>query len=129
FTGAGCVCLIECAFPPLGDFDRKRILGFWRSTDFPVFIHGTIEGMPVNRGGAGIQPHAWRFGASTNRLTQRARTTYPRVQDLAPVSGVITAIDRLARQIDYRGCALPLLPPRTDSTRVPPHVPNRVAIS
>ena len=60
-----------------------------------------IVAMGVDRGGAGLQPHARRAVATGDRPAEHFGRTDSRVDDLASILGGVAAIDAPAGQIDH----------------------------
>src|SRR5207247_9775832 len=78
-----------------------------------------VVAVGVDRRGAHLQPHAWRTLRTRNGLTDQPRRTYARLDHLAPVLLVVTAIHASTCEIDDDSGAVDLFGPIAERRAVP----------
>ena len=114
------VGLIERTFPRLRDVDAEtpRVA----ANDSVLIVRG-IEPMPVDGGGAHLQPESRRPDRTRNGLADRAGGIDARFHDFPPIARVVAAVDISPREIDDDVGARQLRRPASESPPIPAHPP------
>src|SRR5262249_8279636 len=94
----------EGLLPPFGDIDRKvpslGRAGLVAAQLAIGFAHGAVQGVPVDGGGAGVDPEPGRWVEKCKNLVQEAGAFDTRVVNGSPVCSVIAAIHAPSGEID-----------------------------
>lgn len=65
------------------------------------FVHGPIQGVAVNSGGAGVHPNFGRMNQPDDGLAEQASRSRSGFFDFAPVGFVVATVDVAAGEIQY----------------------------
>ena len=85
----------------------------------PSAHRSAVVSMGIDRGGAGLQPDAWRTRSSRDRLSDHAGRQHARLQDLLSIGGSVSTVDTAAGQIDHDVAAIDLTLPVAEGRTVP----------
>src|SRR5258708_32051817 len=94
----------EGFFPGFGDLDGEvpgvGYAGFVATEFAGGFVHGAVEGVAIDGGGAGVEPDGGRVIEPGYDLVEELRGEDTRVEDGAAVGGMVAAVDAAAGEID-----------------------------
>ena len=127
---SGVAAALSSRFPSLGHFDTETpgAGGRWfvpAQNAGRLVIVGVVA-MGIDRGGAGLQPHARRAAATGDRPAKHFGRSDSRVKNLAAIPGGVAAIDAPASQVDHGIDSFERGGPIAEGLAVPAHhLPRR----
>lgn len=120
FTRCGSLGGVECTFPGEDDVDGEGIVDAGGGGEIRAgLVPGGSEGVTVERGGAGVEPSGWRFGAGGDRVADGAGGVDAGLEDEFTIGGSSAAIDGTSAEVDESGSAFEFAAPRAGGFSIP----------
>src|SRR5438093_5581528 len=116
---------IEGLLPSARDLDGKAILGLWSRANFPGrLIHEPVKRVFVDGCCTGVQPHRWWVPRTGDGFAQYPRRLHSRLEDIATVASVVTAVHRSPREINQCASTVELPRPFPQGSPIPTDLVN-----
>src|SRR5437773_7578263 len=116
---------IEGLLPSARDLDGKAILGLWSRANFPGrLIHEPVKRVFVDGCCTGVQPHRWWVPRTGDGFAQYPRCLHSRLEDIATVASIVTAIHRSPREINQYASTVELSRPFPQGSPIPTDLSN-----
>jgi hypothetical protein len=116
---------IDLALPRLRDVSAeaplRRRVRLVPAENAAVLVIRCVKAMGINRGGAHLQPHARRVFRADDGLSDDARGEHARLENLAAVLLIVTAVDAAAGEVDHGVGAVDVHRPLVERLAVPRH--------